>query len=220
VPLVEAYNCAQSLGQDVWQFAVEIRCLREGGLTHTDLRWLLAQGWIAQALDNSRPGRRCRTLRHVANLSLTESACFVLTELGWQFSAGHVELASNGQLAQVRPNWDAVRRELCVGTIVIKGFKQPAPNQQIILDAFQEEGWPSLIDDPLPPHANQDAKARLHSTIDNLNRAHAHRVLHFHGGGNGQSMRWRFQCDARATPQRMLQPQAPPSNIPTVDRKA
>jgi hypothetical protein len=34
---------------------------------------------------------------------------------------------------------------------VVKEFKLPAPNQETILTAFQEEGWPPRIDDPLPP---------------------------------------------------------------------
>jgi hypothetical protein len=191
-PLIEAYCCAQSLGRDIWEFAVEIRCLREAGLSHTDLRWLLAHGWIAQAQDNSRPARQRRTLRRVANLSLAESACFVLTEIGKHFSLAQAASASNSHLAKDRPSWDAVRRELRLGKIVLKRFKQPAPNQQIILDAFEEEGWPPLIDDPLPPHADQDAKRRLHSTIDNLNRAHERRLVQFHGGGNGQSVGWRL----------------------------
>jgi hypothetical protein len=195
-PLVEAYRCAQSMGQDVWEFAVEIRCLREAAMTHNHLRWLLAQGWIAQALDKSQPSRHRRTLRRVANLSLSESACFVLTETGFQFSECHAEPPANGQLEGARPSWDAMHRELRVGPVVVKRFKQAAPNQQTILDAFEEEGWPPFIDDPLPPQPDQDVKRRLHYTIDNLNRAYEQPLLHFYAGGNGQRIGWRV-CQRR-----------------------
>ena len=34
---------------------------------------------------------------------------------------------------------------------IVKRYRVPAPNQELILAAFEEEGWPQLIDDPLPP---------------------------------------------------------------------
>ena len=104
--------------------------------------------------------------------------------------------AANGPLDSAVPSWDAARRELRVGPALVKRFKQRAPNQQMILDAFEEEGWPPLIDDPLPPKIDQDTKRRLHCTIDNLNRAHERPLIHFHGGGNGQSIGWRL-CQRR-----------------------
>src|SRR3954454_19697751 len=46
--LLDAYDGANALEQDRWQFAIEIRCLREAGLSHTHLRWLLANKLIEQ----------------------------------------------------------------------------------------------------------------------------------------------------------------------------
>jgi hypothetical protein len=36
----------------------------------------------------------------------------------------------------------------------------------------------------------QDAKERLHNTINNLNRGHLNQVMRFHGNGRGTGIRW------------------------------
>jgi hypothetical protein len=188
-PLLEAYHGAQALECDLWEFAIEIRCLREAGLSHTHLRWLLANKLIAQGVDRSKPSQGLRTFVPVANLSLAEATCFVLTEAGAVY-------ALNGAAAPPgtvpRPCWDAVQRQLLVGPIVVKKFRQRAANQEKILEVFEEEGWPPLIDDPLSPQQEQDSKRRLHITINNLNRCHQRHLLHFHGGGDGQTVAWRL----------------------------
>jgi hypothetical protein len=86
--------------------------------------------------------------------------------------------------------WDRRRRELRLGRAVVKRFRQPAPSQEKILDAFEEEGWPPRIDDPLPPLPGQEAKKRLQTTINNLNRGQGAARICFGGGGDGQSVCW------------------------------
>jgi hypothetical protein len=88
------------------------------------------------------------------------------------------------------PQWDKERQELRLGDLVVKQFKVPAPNQELILAAFQEEGWPPRMDDPLPPHPEQDSKRRLHDTITTLNRHQKHRLIRFSGDGSGEGVRW------------------------------
>jgi hypothetical protein len=66
----------------------------------------------------------------------------------------------------------------------------PAANQQLIIEAFQEEGWPESIDDPLPPAADQDPKRRLQATLISLNRNQIVPLLRFHGNGNGDRVYW------------------------------
>ena len=90
------------------------------------------------------------------------------------------------------PKWDSERRELRVGDRVVKQFKVPAPGQQRILAAFEEEGWPPCIDDPLPPAPDQDAKRRLHDMINALNRCHRHALIRFMGNGSGEGVRWEW----------------------------
>lgn len=89
-----------------------------------------------------------------------------------------------------RPEWDPERRELRVGDVVVKRFRQPAPNQELILTAFDEDGWPSRIDDPLPPDSRHDPKERLHDVIKKLNRAQAEPLIRFHGDGTGTGVMW------------------------------
>ena len=60
----------------------------------------------------------------------------------------------------------------------------------MILAAFEEEGWPPRIDDPLPPKPDQDPKRRLHDTINSLNRNQQHLLIQFFGDGSGQGIRW------------------------------
>ena len=87
---------------------------------------------------------------------------------------------------------DSQLRELRLGSHLVKQFKVPAPNQQIVLTVFEEEGWPVRIDDPLPRHPEVDAKRRLHDTIHALNRHQKTLLLRFLGDGTGEGVRWTF----------------------------
>lgn len=72
----------------------------------------------------------------------------------------------------------------------MKRYRVPARNQELILAAFQEEGWPEFIDDPLSPEPEQDPKRRLQVTIKSLNRNQLAALLRFHGNGNGLQISW------------------------------
>ena len=91
-----------------------------------------------------------------------------------------------------QPYWDRDRQELRVGECVVKQFKVPAPNQEVVLAVFHEEGWPVRIDDPLPPRPELEPKRRLHDTINSLNRNQKTPLIRFLGDGTGQGVRWEF----------------------------
>ena len=74
--------------------------------------------------------------------------------------------------APLTPRWDKFERTLYVGPHVIKRFSLPAANQQRILAAFEEEGWPRSVDDPLPPSSTQAPGDRLRETVRALNKNH------------------------------------------------
>ena len=80
-----------------------------------------------------------------------------------------------------RPLWDPLHRELRYAGQVIKRYRVPAPNQELILTAFQEEGWPEFLDDPLPPKDEIDPKHRLQATIKSLNHHQLSPLIRFHG---------------------------------------
>jgi len=89
-------------------------------------------------------------------------------------------------VAASQPRWDRKSRVLRVGSRVVKRYRLPSPNQERILAAFEEEGWPASIDDPLPPVSGLCAKQRLHDTIKSLNARQEQRLLFFRGDGTGQ----------------------------------
>lgn len=93
-------------------------------------------------------------------------------------------------LWEATPTWDANRKELRLGGQIIKVFKWPASNQELVLTVFEEEGWPARIDDPLPAVENQDPKRRLHDTIKCLNRSQKSPLIHFRGDGTGEGVIW------------------------------
>ncbi len=73
---------------------------------------------------------------------------------------------------------------------MVKRFRLPADNQEAVLSAFQEEGWPSSVDDPLPPVQEIDPRERLKFTIRRLNAGQKEGRLRFFGNGTGQAVGW------------------------------
>ena len=62
-----------------------------------------------------------------------------------------------------KPRWDADLRVLTWHNKPMGAYARPALNQEKILSAFEEEGWPTRIDDPLPP-------GRLRQTLKDLQK--------------------------------------------------
>lgn len=218
--LAEARHFAEQFGCDLWQFAVEWRHFRDAGISISELRYLLLRGFIAQADEVTEANEELRRFRSVYGHRISRRAAFILTPEGWSWwrpCCGSSEAdastephysASPRVVRALRsvppraererqprrmvevPRWDSVRRELCVGKDVVKRFKLPCANQETILAAFQEEGWPPRIDDPLPPQLNHDPKQRLRDTLRSLNRNQKIRRLVFKGDGTGQGVLW------------------------------
>jgi hypothetical protein len=95
-----------------------------------------------------------------------------------------------------RPTWNATSRTLTLDNQIIKRLRRPAACQVMILDAFEEEGWPESIYDPLPPRDGLDPKRRLHNAINKLNTGLAP-VIHFHGNGDGLAVHWQRQTNPK-----------------------
>lgn len=200
--LKAAEDAARLGGQDVWQFAVEIGQLRRMGLNHTDLRLLLCWGYLAHARERTKLSAGRRTFQGLSNLTLPRRTCFVLTSKGLALASEHsAEMAPSASPAEEEqseavhplpqvPHWDSRSRRLWWRDCLIKQFRVPAINQEVVLAALEEEGWPSQIDDPLPQTRDIDPKVRLHDTIKALNRHHQHQIIHFCGDGSGRAIRW------------------------------
>jgi hypothetical protein len=93
------------------------------------------------------------------------------------------------------PTWDPDLRELRVGELVIKRFRQPARNQVTVLASFQELLWPRRIDDPLSGNSDVEPKRRLRDTVFGLNRNQiSPQILIFEADGTGTGIIWKWCC--------------------------
>ena len=86
------------------------------------------------------------------------------------------------------PLWDSARRELRLGTTLVRRYRRHAPHQERILDAFQQSGWPACIHNPLSNRCSYDEQ--LHDAIKRLNRHQDQQVLCFKGDGSGKGVLW------------------------------
>lgn len=92
-----------------------------------------------------------------------------------------------------KPTWDPDLRELRVGELLIKRFRQPARNQVTVLASFEELDWPRRIDDPLTGNSGVEPKRRVRDTVFALNRNHASaKILVFEADGTGTGIMWKF----------------------------
>lgn len=187
--LLSAWSYAHDVERSPWQFAVEIERLRAAGMDESDFRWLSCKGYVCHACEETERGEPERTFGPPQGLSFFPETSFVLTSSGVSFvTPVALEARSAGvRTAPVvtRPVWDQELRELHVEGVVVKRFRVPAVNQELILAAFEEEGWPPCVDDPLPPAPGIISKRRLHTTIQSLNRNQ--RVVRIRFSGNGQA---------------------------------
>jgi hypothetical protein len=87
---------------------------------------------------------------------------------------------------------------LQVGGRIVKHYRVPASTQEAILAAFEEEGWPPHLDDPLLPIRDGYPKDRLRDAIRHLNANQKNRLIRFRGDGTGQGILWEL-IDERGT---------------------
>lgn len=201
--LVQAHYYAQDLNNDPRQFAVRLVGLKRLRLTENDLRWLLHKGYLLHAHEIAGNGQTSRRFRTDHRLPLGKRSCFVLTSAGLALAASLFAEDDSPppdraalRIVPLRPNWDSRRRELWFHGRLVKRFKVRSPNQEAILDAFEEENWPPQIADPLSPSPGIDPKRRLHDAIKNLNRYQKARLIQFMGDGTAEGVRWEPVAEA------------------------
>jgi hypothetical protein len=191
--LRRARDAAVELRLDPWEFAVSLTELLAAGLTGTDVRRLVAGGLAEHAHERVRPQSDRRSFRRMANLAFTARTCFVLTPAGERLlsqSNGHVATNSDDQIVAMKPRWDADRRQLWYGGHLVKWYRVPAESQETILAAFEEDGWPPRIDDPLGQINGLDPHDRLHEAVKGLNRGQVSRLVVFRRDGTGEGVTW------------------------------
>jgi hypothetical protein len=179
--------------------------LREVGLERDGLIGLLYQAHVEHRLSRSRSAGGRRVAWGVESTRIRDSSRLALTDAGEQFAdeflARVLVPADAANLAGVRgllpsgrlvPSYDAEGRVFRWGEHILKHFRQPSPNQEILLRAAQELGWPAWFDDPLP-RGHGNAKKRLHDTIKDLNRRQLPYLVHFMGDGTGMRVGWELR---------------------------
>jgi len=201
--MLEAAFYAQDLGQSLWDFAVDVQLLTAAGLTANDLRWLNTKHYVEHKIEVSKPGiLQNRRFRPAGAQLLGPRSCIVLTAAGVDFAQQFciapprekrrptfASTASKPRSFRVL-RWDLAGRRFFLGSILIKAFRVPASNQQLILTAFEEQGWPDCIDDPLHPKDGLDPKRRVRDAVAGLNRSHKRRMIRFGSNGSGSGIRW------------------------------
>ncbi|QDU08672.1 hypothetical protein [Gimesia aquarii] len=199
--LLDASYYSSTTKRPIWDYAVELSCLQKAGLTYNDLRWLSCQGYLKHAKEVTIQEDDGRDFRPSGNMTFGRRTCFVLTDEGLEF-AENLQIPQNASeeafsrpldelhRTEIKPIWHDIRRELWFGQSLVKRFKWPAINQEMILMVFHEEGWPTRIDDPLPPKEEVDTKRRLNDTIKSLNRNQAAPLIRFRGDGTGEGIIW------------------------------
>ena len=194
--LLDAYRYAADAGRPAWEFSVELDELKAAGLSVNDFRWMLCKGLVEHATEIPS-AEAVRQLIPLDGLVFSGSSCFILTERGADFVIAELfnigtspEKGTVPEIAAKVPVWNAKTHELQLEGTLIKQFKQRSPNQERVLCAFQEDGWPLVIDDPLPPQSDDDPKQRLRDTIRNLNRNQRRPLIRFSGDGSGEAICW------------------------------
>jgi hypothetical protein len=97
-------------------------------------------------------------------------------------SPGPAEDRSDTQ--QVRPRWDEQQRTLYFGEVLCRKFGKHAPDQEALLAAFEEAGWPELLRNaPLEGDSLACVIKRLNDSLENA-------PLRFRRGGVKKSACW------------------------------
>jgi hypothetical protein len=198
--LLKGSDYADITSGNVWDYAVEMRVLKGFGLSDNDLRLLVQKLFLEHAREITTERTHGRSFKPASDLAFAKRTCFVLTPLGVakarsrSYQSTQPETGQPPNLSALSefcvPTWDAARRLLLYGGQPVKQYNRPAVNQELVLSAFEEEGWPSRILDPLAPHRDQAIKQRLGETIKSLNRGQSHPLIQFHGDGTGEGILW------------------------------
>lgn len=196
---------AQDQGMDSSQSPLPFSHLQEEGVRDLFLVLMLYHGHVEQfrpaaKLDNGR-----LLLEPTKSLRLLSGSFFTLTEAGEAFAntllaVSRTPVDANALRAtwedycppRLAPHFERESRVLRWGCQVLKRFRQPSANQELILLAAEELKWPEWFDDPLPRRPGTNPKVRLHNTIKDLNRRQTPHLVHFKGDGTGTRLGWEY----------------------------
>jgi len=152
--LFDASKYASDCGKNNWDFAIELSDFVQQGVSRSLLRWLVYRRYVEHRYEVRTRDGEGRLFREAPDSVLTDSSCFTIAEggreaLGRLRQDGLSKSSDESKPNAVLPVWCPVTRILKISGKVVKHFKWPAPNQEKLICAFAEQGWPVRLDDPL-----------------------------------------------------------------------
>lgn len=93
-----------------------------------------------------------------------------------------------------KPHWNELSRELLLGAVVLKKMRGRAENQEIILEAFQNAGWPDQL--PLQPLLVLNRTLRHRSLVEaiaGINRGQPAPGIQFFLSDDDSRISWQLQ---------------------------
>ena len=194
--LHEARRGAVALQVDVWTVAVEMSNLLTAGCTLTDLRLLVATGFVEHAEDVTQPADPGRSFRPEPRLMFGPRSCFVLTAAGadwvgqWRIPRTWGRRGRTGQRAAAGCR---VERNGA-------GTAGGRPGAEAVPPASTEPGTRAgrvrggrLAAAPGRPAAGgtrHRPEERLHETVRRLNDCQAPHRIRFESDGLGTGIKW------------------------------
>jgi hypothetical protein len=168
------------------------RDVHKEGIGNPEIEWLLKATYAGPSrqyeFQAASPVLVARTVRDERVLFLTKAGEELLDELLATINMSTVPGGSIAGAASEVPRWDG--RELRFRGLVLKRFKKPGPNQEYILNEFERQGWPRIIENPLPLSEDVPNVDRLHNAIKRLNKSLQVPILRFGGSGTGTGVCW------------------------------
>jgi hypothetical protein len=200
--LIEARWAACDVQARARDKAVSRKHFHARGIGDSLLLWMMYQGQIEHV-----QARAQAPLPHpVGSLQLDDTSAFALTDEGEAFADAFLaavlvppdpidrhEAWDRLFLGTLLPHYDAANRIFSWGRHILKRFRQPSKNQELVLSAAEELRWPNWFDDPLFFVREKNPKILLHDTIKDLNRRQSPYLVHFKGDGTGRRIGWEYQ---------------------------
>jgi hypothetical protein len=196
---------AQNQGRDPNENSLSLSHLREQGVRDLFLVLMLYHGHVTQFRPVMRLDDGGLLYEPANNLHMASDSLFSLTEAGEAFAGTLLAVFSSlidADAVQaiwdkycptcLVPRYEKENRMFRWGCLILKRFRQPAINQELILLAAEEMNWPEWFDDPLPRRSGVNPKVRLHDTIKDLNRRQIPHLVHFKGDGTGTRIGWEY----------------------------
>jgi transcriptional regulator with XRE-family HTH domain len=106
----------------------------------------------------------------------------------WKKVRANQDQGTNGSAKEPnvpdKPRWDGVAQTLWFGEVLVRRYDRGKGNQVVLLQAFEQAGWPQTIPSPLD-------RETLAQTVKDLNRTLKGAPIRFGRDGKGKLASWR-----------------------------